>query len=151
MRAPISKAVLTILAAGFVTAAVSDAQAGLEFEKDHIEVKADPADDKIPVQFKFKVTGEETVTIKEIQSSCGCLSAKTDKMSYGPGDSGVVDSVFTVGSLEGRHNKSMWVINSDPKTETDSPEGDNRGSQALRDRAVLCRSGRSVRNPRRRR
>jgi hypothetical protein len=94
----------------------TSAFAGLEFEETHIKIEADPAQDKIPVTFKFKVTGENAVTVKEIQTTCGCIKAETDKASYEPGESGQVDSLFTVGSFEGEHIKSMYVINSDAAT-----------------------------------
>lgn len=89
--------------------------AGLVFESTEFAATATPEQDKIPVTFRFKNTSEEAVTVKEVQTTCGCLTAATDKMSYEPGESGEVKAEFSVGSAEGEDIKSLYVLTSDEK------------------------------------
>ena len=89
------------------------ALADLDFVSTHLTLDADPAQEELPVQFKFQAEGTEPTEITEIQTTCGCLKAKADKKVYQPGDKGVIDCVFSVGSFEGEHMKSVYVITSD--------------------------------------
>lgn len=90
-----------------------NARADLDFASTHLTVQADPTQDELPVQFKFQAEGELATEITEVQTTCGCLKAKADKQVYQPGESGVIDCVFSVGSFEGEHIKSIYVITSD--------------------------------------
>ena len=64
--------------------------------------------------FPFKVVGEKPITIKEVQLTCGCLSAAADKTTYAPGESGTITAVMTLGSFEGEVTKSIYVHSDDP-------------------------------------
>ncbi len=71
---------------------------------------AKPADKELPVVFSFKNTGDESVVVKEIKIGCACLSAKTDKEQYAPGESGVLEAVFRLGSFTGVQRKGMTMV-----------------------------------------
>ncbi|MGK0187410.1 MAG: hypothetical protein ACI9R3_003197 [Verrucomicrobiales bacterium] len=88
------------------------AVADLDFASTHLTVQADPAQDELPVQFTFQAEGEGAVDITEVQTTCGCLKAKADKKTYKSGEKGVIDCIFSVGSFEGQHIKSIYVITS---------------------------------------
>ncbi|MCB1098859.1 MAG: DUF1573 domain-containing protein [Verrucomicrobiae bacterium] len=89
------------------------ALAGLDFASTHLTVEAAPELDELPVQFTFQAEGDKAVEILEVQTTCGCLKAKADKKVYKSGEKGVIDCVFSVGSFEGQHIKSVYVITSD--------------------------------------
>ena len=92
------------------------ARAGLEFEKTVFEHTAQHADTEFPVEFKFKVTGGKTVTIKDIATYCSCLKAvaKGDKMEYKDGETGVIEAKFLLGTFEGELTKQVDILTDDP-------------------------------------
>lgn len=107
------KCVLTIVCGFLALCAVShSALADLDFASTHLSIQADPAQDELPVQFTFQAEGEGSIEITEVQTTCGCLKAKADKKIYKSGEKGVIDCVFSVGSFEGEHIKSIYVITS---------------------------------------
>lgn len=93
------------------------ALAGLDFASTHLKVEADPAVDELPVQFTFQVEGDKPIEITEVQTTCGCLKAKADKKVYQSGEKGVIDCIFSIGSFEGEHIKSLYVITSEEGNE----------------------------------
>ena len=63
-------------------------------------------DDKnVEVHFAFKNTGQTPVTIKDLHTSCGCTTAKLDKKSYAPGESGEVVATYSFRGQTGAHMK----------------------------------------------
>ena len=89
--------------------------AGIEFEFIQVDLKASPGDKKLVAEFPFTITGERTVKITRVRTSCGCTTAKLDKMTYAPGESGVITTTFKIGDRVGKQIKGI-------KVETDDPE-----------------------------
>lgn len=98
------------------------ARAGLEFEAQLLERTARHADTEVSGEFKFKVTGDRAVTIKDIASYCSCLKAgvkvqeggKEARREYKPGETGVIEAKFLLGTFEGEVTKQVDVITDDP-------------------------------------
>ena len=92
------------------------AAAGLEFEKTEIKHTAGHADTEVAKEFKFKVTGDKTIKITDIATYCSCLKAKTkgDKLEFKPGEEGVVETAFLLGTFEGEVSKQVVVLTDDP-------------------------------------
>jgi hypothetical protein len=92
------------------------ARAGLEFEQSVISHTAKHSDTEVSKDFKFKVTGGKTVRIKDIESYCSCLKAKTkdDKMEFKDGEEGVIETAFLLGAFEGEVAKQVVVMTDDP-------------------------------------
>lgn len=91
--------------------------AGLEFEKDLIEVHAGLSDKTVTQDFKFTNTGTGTLKIKEADAGCSCLSVQVSegKFSYAPGESGILRATFEVGSFQGAVDKTIHVwLEGDP-------------------------------------
>ena len=84
--------------------------ASLSFEKVVIEDVIAPGEKSYPFEFAFENTGDDTVEISEIKTTCGCTTAKLDKMSYAPGESGVIKGTFSVGSRQGLQEKKVRVL-----------------------------------------
>lgn len=57
--------------------------------------------DVLTYMFKFKNTGEQTLTIEEVEAECGCLNYTLDKMVYEPGEEGVITVTLNTQNLEG--------------------------------------------------
>lgn len=88
--------------------------AGLVFDATVLQEKADAALETHEVKFPFRVEGEAPVNIESVTTSCGCISADTDKKVYQPGETGEVKAVFKLGSFEGEVVKSLQVLSDDP-------------------------------------
>jgi len=93
-------------------------QAGLEFESKELTFKPSLGEKQVVGEFKFKNTGKTTITIKDLNISCDCTTAKLDKKVYEPGESGVIPVTFTIGQRQNLQEKSITVITDEPKTST---------------------------------
>lgn len=63
--------------------------------------------------FKFKNEGETPITIVDIQTSCGCTVAMSDKCNYLPNENGEIKGVFSVGDRKGVQNKTIVLLTND--------------------------------------
>lgn len=71
--------------------------------------------------FKFKNTGDTTLHIKKVQTTCSCSVPKLTKLDYAPGETGEVTVVFTSPKLppklrDGVITKNLYIISDDPKS-----------------------------------
>ena len=85
----------------------------LSFDSTLKEIDA-PADAKtVAAEFAFTNKSGETVTIKQYESTCSCMSAKIKdgKLRYAPGESGVVRAEFDMGNFSGDVDKvvAIWL------------------------------------------
>lgn len=92
------------------------ARAGLEFEQTVISHTAKHSDTEVTGEFKFKVTGGKTITIKDVATYCSCLkaAAKGDKMEYKDGETGVIEAKFVLGTFEGEVTKQVDILTDNP-------------------------------------
>jgi Protein of unknown function (DUF1573) len=104
-----------ILALGSVALASPAPAAGLAFERESIEVAAQPGQRIVHVEFPFRNSGDRPVTITSVETSCRCTSADTSKKTYAPGERDSVSVDFSVGGQEGAVVKTVTVA-------TDGPE-----------------------------
>lgn len=88
---------------------------GIEFESTSLKVDAPAGADDAVFVFKFKVTGDKSVQIKDMKVSCGCLEATTAHSEYGPGSTGEIKITLTIGSVEGEMQKPTTVFTNDPE------------------------------------
>ena len=105
----------TLRAAGFcflgcLFLAVSPVRASLVFEKTVIEDVVPPGESTYAFAFPFENTGDATVEIREIQTTCGCTTATLETMTYAPGESGVILGTFSVGNRQGQQSKKIRVF-----------------------------------------
>ena len=103
-------AFLLAMILAFLSLSSGQAQAELRFEKKRISIAAKPEDETVIATFKFTNNGKLPVTIKKVDSNCGCISAVTDKESYKRKESGTLTAEFKIGSFEGEQNKQVWVV-----------------------------------------
>jgi len=109
MRLPIP--FLALLPIGAAT--VSVATAGITFEKERLDLKAEAGDATLVAAFPFANDGSDPVRILEVRSSCGCLSAKADKDEYAAGEKGTITATFDLGRFTGEQEKALTVRTSD--------------------------------------
>jgi hypothetical protein len=87
---------------------------GLVFDSNVVKSTARPEEDHHIVHIPFRVDGAQPITITEIETTCGCLSAKADQENYRPGEKGMITAIFKLGSFEGEVTKSLYVRSNDP-------------------------------------
>ena len=85
------------------------ANGDLQFENPRIIHDASFDETEYTATFTFTNKGDKTVTIKEVQSSCGCTTAMSSKRVYEPGESGDISATFDYGQREGKQMKSIRV------------------------------------------
>ena len=80
------------------------------FDTNEISMKLPPDQDRLSVEFPFTVEGDTPVTIKEYQAACSCLSAEISdngKLTWKPGEKGVVRGNFKLGTIKGKIEKQI--------------------------------------------
>ena len=83
------------------------------FERSEVVMKLPPDQDRLSVEFPFTVKGKVPVTIKEYKAACSCLSAEISengKLTWKPGEKGVVRGNFKLGTIKGKIEKKI-VLN----------------------------------------
>ena len=98
-------------------AALGLARADLVFPEKLKEVHA-PADaSKVTMDFPFSNEGDKPVTIKKYDAACSCIGAmiKDGKLTYAPGEKGVIRTTFSMGNFSGVIDKSVQIwVDGDP-------------------------------------
>lgn len=100
----------------FFLLVVPAVRAEVVWENPSQEFQRRPEDRELAVNFAFKNTGQQPVTITKITSSCGCTTADLPKKTYLPGESGSLTAKFTFGGRRGLQSKSIAIITDDRKT-----------------------------------
>ncbi|MEI6674434.1 MAG: DUF1573 domain-containing protein [Verrucomicrobiota bacterium] len=91
---------------------------GLVFEQELMEIHA-PTDAKTVVaEFKFENKSDKPVTIAKFDKVCACISVQVSdgKLSYAPGEGGVIRATFEMGNFAGVVDKTvvLW-FDKDPE------------------------------------
>jgi len=86
-----------------LTLEVEDYDAGRVFSRD-------------PVTFnlKFKNTGNSTLEIQKVNTSCGCTTTKLEQLIYQPGESGVIEVVYRPKTPGKSTAKMVTISSNDP-------------------------------------
>ncbi len=93
---------------------IPHAAAGLQWEKQVLDIQAEPLGDKATAIFRFTNTGKTTVTVTSTHASCGCTTPALDKRVYAPGESGELRAVYTYGDATGQQEKTVTVATTEP-------------------------------------
>jgi hypothetical protein len=72
-----------------------------------------PGSEPVEARYTFKNTGSAPVTIKSLKSSCGCTTARLEKRTYAPGESGEITARYTLGDRRGLHVVGVTVKTED--------------------------------------
>jgi hypothetical protein len=71
---------------------------------------------KVAHSFTIKNSGDSTLTIGKISSSCGCTVAEVSSRSILPGKSTNIKATFDSTNFSGKISKTIYVHTNDPKT-----------------------------------
>lgn len=70
--------------------------------------------DRPEFDFEFKNTGNATLEIIRVQSTCGCTVPELDKKSFAPGESGKIHVKYDPTGKVGAQHKQIHVFSNDP-------------------------------------
>lgn len=114
MRTPFSLSTtvgarIPALAAALLLALGLPASAGLTFEKTELSHTAKSTESEHTAIFRFKNTGDAAVTVKKVNTSCGCTTAELKKKEYKPGETGELPVTFKYEDRQGFQMKQIAV------------------------------------------
>jgi hypothetical protein len=87
----------------------SVALADLHWDNPIQEFERVPEDGSVTARYTFKNAGAAPITIRRVQTSCGCTSAKLSKSTFTPGETGEIEVKFNFGSRRGLQRKLISV------------------------------------------
>jgi len=64
--------------------------------------------------FRFKNSGDETLLVRRVRTSCGCTAALVSKDELEPGESGEIKVTFNTRGYAGYNKKFVYVETNDP-------------------------------------
>ncbi len=107
------KRLLIVLLIPLLTLCVFAKKAEMKFDATEINF-GDAEDNKIvDMEFKFVNAGDDTLIIKNVQSSCGCTVVKPEKNEYKPGEKGVLPVKFNTQGYSGTVTKTITISTND--------------------------------------
>ncbi len=98
--------------AGNTADLVSD-QPRIVFEKTDHDFGVVREHESLPVTFRFRNLGRQSLVIEKVNTGCGCTVAALDKNEYGPGESGEIKITYNPKSA-GKATRSIQVLSNDP-------------------------------------
>lgn len=82
---------------------------GVSFEKDTIHFPELMKGDSAVISFNFTNTGKNALVVKNIGLSCGCTTAKANKDTLLPGESGKITAVYKNATDTGKIVRTIVV------------------------------------------
>ena len=90
---------------------------GLDWKATTLTATTAPFQSELDVEFEFANRGTKPVAVRELETSCSCLLANSDRKIYPPGATGKIAARFTVGDRGGIYERTITVLTD----EADSP------------------------------
>lgn len=107
----------------FVLAAFAQASV-LDFAETQKEIRPAPEAETAALEFSFTNTTKNSVTITKADAGCSCMKVlfSGGKLTYAPGESGILRAIFMVGQYSGTVDRtiSLWLDTAptNPATQT---------------------------------
>ena len=96
-----------------IAAMVMYAGPEITFEKKKIDFGEINSGKVIDLEYMFENTGDETLIIKNINTSCGCTYTRLEKKEYEPGEKGMIPVKFFSKGYRGKVIKTVTVVSND--------------------------------------
>jgi hypothetical protein len=84
--------------------------AGLKWDETEVSIVADPFNEAATAVFHFTNETNESITIADVRTSCGCTVPSLSKNTYLPGESGEITATFTFDGRVGEQRKTITVV-----------------------------------------
>ncbi len=104
---------IILLLALIVLSASLNADAILSFKTKKIDFGEITSGKVVDVKYEFENTGDETLIIKNINTSCGCTYTRLDKKEYEPGEKGIIPVKFFSKGYRGKVIKTVTISSND--------------------------------------
>ncbi len=85
----------------------------ITFEKQKIDFGEINSGKVVDLEYTFENTGDETLIIKNINTSCGCTYTRLEKKEYEPGEKGMIPVKFFSKGYRGKVIKTVTVVSND--------------------------------------
>jgi hypothetical protein len=82
----------------------------LEWSATTLDARAEPFQKILALVFKFKNSGTTPVHLLDLQTSCSCLAARSDKKVYAPGETGQITAEFSAEEPPGIYERHIQVV-----------------------------------------
>jgi hypothetical protein len=105
-------AMVFILAPGFLWTSLK--QPKIAFKEDTKDFGKVKQGDELAYEFVFKNDGDDVLTIKNVETTCGCTAALVAAKKVDPGKSGKIKVVFNSRGYAGEVTKYVFVDTDDP-------------------------------------
>lgn len=89
--------------------ACATAYGDASWEREQISATARFGEKTITAQYRFKNTGETTLTIQDLRTDCDCTTANAKNTIVPPGESADIDVRYNVGLYAGKSEKNISV------------------------------------------
>ena len=102
--------------------AAAQSWAGLTWEKDHVDLKAEIGQKIARTSYLFTNTGTSSISVIAVKPSCGCVATSLENLEYAPGERGEIKVTFDLEMDKDQlvQNRTIKVTTSDapdsPKT-----------------------------------
>ncbi|MCK4888533.1 MAG: DUF1573 domain-containing protein, partial [Candidatus Aminicenantes bacterium] len=96
-----------------IMAVVIHAGPEITFEKKKIDFGEITSGKVMDLVYNFENTGDETLIIKNINTSCGCTYTRLEKKEYEPGEKGTIPVKFFSKGFRGKVVKTVTVASND--------------------------------------
>lgn len=82
----------------------------LEWSSTTLAARAEPFQKTLALVFKFKNSGSTPVHLLDLQTSCSCLAARSDKKIYATGETGQITAEFSAEEPPGIYERHIQVV-----------------------------------------
>ena len=90
----------------------------LDWKMQHLSLTAVPLQHQVEAEFPFTNTGDRTVTIKSVDTSCDCLEAVPSAHTFAPGEHGSIKARFNLRGAFGVLQRMIVVSTDDGQPAT---------------------------------
>lgn len=87
---------------------------GLEWKTVEVSLKGEATQAKLTAAFPFRNTGSSEVRITAVESTCDCITGKTQKETYQPGEAGEIRAELNAAMLSGKQTRTLKVVTNAP-------------------------------------
>lgn len=81
-----------------------------EWSATTLDARAEPFQKTLALVFKFKNSGSTPVHLLDLQTSCSCLTARSDKKVYAAGEAGYIAAEFSAEEPPGIYERHIQVV-----------------------------------------
>ena len=87
----------------------------LDWTKTDVTATPEPGAEVVRARYEFKNPAAKVVQILEVKTSCGCTEATPSASKIGPGETGAIDVLFTIGKRTGLQEKEIILFTDESK------------------------------------